>query len=64
MDSTLDLWISLSLILPTLLIVLAVLIYSDLSLRRQLRTEKQRVRELGHVRKGNRRLYLIDTERK
>ena len=64
MDSTLALGITLSLLLPTLLVILAVLLYSDLSLRKQLRYERQRIRELGHVRKGSKRLYLINTERK
>jgi hypothetical protein len=64
MDNTLTLWLTLSLLLPTLILVLSVLVFIDLKLRRDLRLERKRLREVASVRKGNRKMYLIDTERK
>ena len=63
MDNTLADLLLLSLLLPPLLLTFAVLVYVDLTLRRQLRMQKQRLREVTHLRRGSKRLYLIDKER-
>lgn len=64
MDTPLTLYLTLALLLPPLLIGFCVLVYSELSLRKQLRMERQRLRESPRLTKGNRRLYLIDPDKR
>lgn len=62
MDTTLSASLQLILLVPPLLLLLSALVYSQLTLRHQLRREKQRLRESPRITKGNRRLYIIDPE--
>lgn len=56
--------LTLALLLPPLIIGFCVLVYCELAIRKQLRLERQRLRESPQLKRGNKRLYLIDTERK
>lgn len=64
MDTSLTAYLTLSLLLPPLLIGLCILVYCELSLRQQLRKERQRLLESPRLTKGNRRLYLIDPDKR
>ena len=60
MANTLTNYLTLALLLPPLLLGFCVLVYCELSIRQQLRKERQRLRESPRLTRGNRRLYLID----
>ncbi len=63
MDNTLSLWLNLSILLPVLIVILSVLVYMQLKLRRELKLARQKMRD-GTLKRNHKRLYLIDTERK
>lgn len=62
MDNSLIL--GLSLLLPIVVLLLLVLFYVNLNLYRRIQRERINVRTQTTIRRGNKKLYIINTERK